>query len=207
VNTNLSFGKGENHSTPNPGLPYYIRPKHIFFNKSSFLGYNLHKEKIMTIPEEHLKKIEELAELFGPKYRFGAYTPKDMIQEAICIGIEGYKRWDQERPFVNFISKHMSNRLKSFKRDNYYRPEGGSTKNQEAKKRLAEGASGDPVMGSYQENFTTTIANNDILESLDLLIPLDLRRIYLRMLDGAKVNYNHKNKVLEFARELVNGKS
>lgn len=160
----------------------------------------------MTISEEHLTIIKNLAELFGPKYKFGAYTAQDMIQEAICIGIDGYNRWDQSRPFVNFISKHMSNRLKSFKRDNYFRPEGGSVKNQEAKKKLAESASGNPIIGSYKENFTTTIANNDILESLDLLIPFELRRIYLRMLDGAKVGYSQKNKVLEFARELVNGK-
>lgn len=160
----------------------------------------------MQIPEEHFKTINDLATLFGPKYKFGSYTNHDMIQEALCIGLEGYQRWDQSRPLVNFISKHISNRLKSFKRDNYFRPEGGSVKNQEAKKKLAESGNGEPCNIYISPSFINEIVNREYLETLDLLIPNDLRRIYLRMLDGAKINYIQRSKVVEFAKELLNGK-
>lgn len=62
----------------------------------------------------HLDKIIELANIHAPKYVFGMYSKEDLIQEAILMGVDAYKRWDGVRPFANFICKHISNRLKTW---------------------------------------------------------------------------------------------
>ena len=37
------------------------------------------------------------------------------------MGVEGLDRYDSNKPLENFMYAHINNRLKNFKRDNYYR--------------------------------------------------------------------------------------
>lgn len=155
--------------------------------------------------QEHLDKIIELANIHAPKYVFGMYTREDLVQEAILMGIDAYTRWDGVRPFANFICKHISNRLKTFKRDKYFRPNGGSTKNQEAKKSLAEGAGNTVIQLSYSIDFWGLFAQKEIIEKIELNIPHSMRRNYLRLRDGAKMDFDKKRELLTFIRGLING--
>ena len=159
--------------------------------------------------EEHKNKIYELAKTHAPKYAFGSHTREDMVQEAFLMGMDAYKRWDHIRPFDNFICKHMSNRLKTFKRDRYFRPEGGSLKNQEAKRTLAEPAMGGIIFGCghYEINFAELIDGNDKVRIIDAQIPNHMRRNYIRMKDGAKVDRNKKLEIISFIIKLLGGKN
>lgn len=155
--------------------------------------------------KEHLDKIIELANIHAPKYVFGMYTKEDLIQEAILMGIDAYTRWDGVRPFANFICKHISNRLKTFKRDKYFRPNGGSVKNQEAKKMLAECAGSVVVQASYDIDFWGKMAQKEIIEKIEENIPHSMRRSYLRLRDGAKMDFDKKKEVITFIKDLING--
>lgn len=153
----------------------------------------------------HLDKIIELANIHAPKYVFGMYSKEDLIQEAILMGVDAYKRWDGVRPFANFICKHISNRLKTFKRDKYFRPDGGSTKNQEAKKNLAERAGCKVVDFSYSVDFWAIFSQKEIIEKIEAEIPHSMRRNYLRLRDGAKMDFDRKRELIIFMRNLING--
>lgn len=154
------------------------------------------------IPEEKLDKITELAKIHAPKYVFGMYSKDDLIQEAILMGIDAYPRWDGKRPFANFICTHISNRLKTFKRDKFYRANGGSVKNQEAKRALAE--SGSMVVArSYDVDYANDLYEQEILEIIDRDMPNHLRKTYLRIKDGVKVDPAKRREVFEYIHGVV----
>ena len=99
----------------------------------------------MNIPEginkeEALRVIMKVAKRLAPKYVFATYEVEDIEQEAFLIGIAGLEKYDQNRPLENFMYTHINNRLKTFKRDNYYRLDYGTAaqKIQDRKKSLLE---------------------------------------------------------------------
>ena len=47
-------------------------------------------------------------------------TVDDIKQEAFIICIEALNRYEEGRPLENFLSVNLSNRLKTFMRDNYF---------------------------------------------------------------------------------------
>ena len=85
----------------------------------------------MRIPEgltedDIVGVITKIARRLAPKFTFASYDVEDIEQEAFLIGIAGLEKYDPTRPLENFMYTHISNRLKTFKRDNYYRLDYGS---------------------------------------------------------------------------------
>lgn len=155
----------------------------------------------MNIPQQELDTIIKVAKIIAPKYIFANYTKEDLIQEAILMGMDAYTRWDHKRPFENFISTHISNRMKTFKRDKYYRSNGSGdiTKAQESKKNLVQ-----------PERLTVDVKKPDILgaeefnwEEIDSIIPACNRKDYLKIKSGVKVNSCIKNKIINIIKEYV----
>lgn len=152
------------------------------------------------IPPEHLKRIIELATIHGPKYTFGMHEKEDMIQEAIMMGIDAYGRWDRIRPLENFLCIHISNRLKTFKRDNFFRATGGNEKRQNFKRDLAEGSHSEPADAGYEQDLIEPIFTRDQIELIEEIIPARLRRNLLRLKHGAKLEFSKKQEIIEFLR-------
>lgn len=153
------------------------------------------------ITQEQLDTIIKVSKIIAPKYTFAHYSKEDLIQEAILMGMDAQTRWDEKRPFENFISTHISNRLKTFKRDKYYRSNGNNniTKAQESKKNLVQ-----------PERLTIDVRKPDIVgveefgwEELDVIVPPQLRKDYLKIRSGVKVNTCIKNKIIKLIREYV----
>lgn len=153
------------------------------------------------ITQEELNTIIKVAKTIAPKYVFAHYTKDDLVQEAILMGMDAHSRWDHKRPFENFISTHISNRLKTFKRDKYYRSNGNNdlTKAQESKKNLVQ-----------PERLTIDVRKPDLLgaddfnwDELDLIVPPQYRKEYLKIRSGVKVNTCIKNKIINIIREYV----
>lgn len=167
----------------------------------------------MKIPEglseeEVVGAITKIAHRLAPKYTFASYAVEDIEQEAFLIGIAGLEKYDPSRPLENFMYTHISNRLKTFKRDNYYRLDYGSNaqKIQDRKKRLLEPMD---IEALYNVCTTdTTHAEADVRETLDIIdqkLPAHLRRDYLKLQSNSPLPKGRKAHIIKTVEDILNG--
>ena len=71
--------------------------------------------------ERFLEAYHFVIDKIAHKYVFTSFECNDIRQEAFLIAYDGLKSYDKGRSLENFLYIHLSNRLKNFKRDNYYR--------------------------------------------------------------------------------------
>ena len=76
--------------------------------------------------EEVVSTINKVASRLAHKFTFAFYELEDIKQEAFIIAMEAMNRYDEKKPLENFLFVHVANRLKNFKRDNYFRQDEGS---------------------------------------------------------------------------------
>ena len=112
----------------------------------------------MEVTEEQMAIINSVINNISKKYVFYGYELDDIKQESFIICMEGLKRWDKERPLQNFLSVHLSNRLKNFVRDNHFL--GSPEDNAKAKIRK-------PAQLDYEDN-TLFSEEEDKLDIRDL---------------------------------------
>lgn len=152
--------------------------------------------------------IRKIAKRLAPKYVFSGYESEDIEQEAFLIGLAGLKNYDASRPLENFMYTHINNRLKTFKRDNYYRMDYGTEaqKIQDQKRDLLEPVSIDNVYSMH----TAPDVNNDayvkeMLELIDRKLPTHLRRDYLRLQSNAPLPKGRKANIIQIIEQIING--
>jgi DNA-directed RNA polymerase specialized sigma24 family protein len=75
-------------------------------------------EKNQITPEQH-KTIDKVCNKVKNKYSFAHFLPEDIYNEAYIMCIDGLTRYDGTAPLENFLSVHVSNRLKNFVRKHY----------------------------------------------------------------------------------------
>ena len=80
--------------------------------------------------QQVVDQIQVVVNRIAPKYTFYGYEADDLKQEAFIICMDALDRYEDGRPLENFLSVHLSNRLKNFVRDNHY------TKDEEEKARV-----------------------------------------------------------------------
>ena len=166
----------------------------------------------MTIPdhmdETHvLSVITKVAQKLAPKYVFASYDIEDIEQEAFIIALEALERYNSDKPLENFLYTHVNNRLKNFKRDNYYRQDHGSAqKIQDRKKNLLE-----PIdiacrySISTQDSTATDAHIREITALIDKKLPPDLRRDYLKLRNNSPLPKSRKANVIRVIEEIING--
>jgi len=71
---------------------------------------------------EVIRIINKVCGRLSSKFTFGYHEREDIAQQAFIFGIEGLSSYDDTRPLENFLWVHIKNRLCTFKRDNYERP-------------------------------------------------------------------------------------
>jgi len=81
----------------------------------------------MTVRQEILDEahpiIERLATSRSANGAFAYYENSDVYQEVWRMCLEALERYDpQIGPIENYLVRHVTNRLKNLKRDNYFRP-------------------------------------------------------------------------------------
>lgn len=152
---------------------------------------------------EHLKIIHKTAQTIAPKYKFGYLGVDDLIQEAVIFGLEAYDKWDGHRPLENFMSVHISNRLKNFKRDNYFRlgledsPQKRRKANDTKKKLMSAGPiKADPL-------FFESIDNQDEVSFLLEKLPPLLRNDFLRMANDVTISKKRREAVYAAVRSIL----
>jgi DNA-directed RNA polymerase specialized sigma24 family protein len=162
----------------------------------------------MNLPEgmketEVVKQINTVVDRIAPKYAFYGYTTEDIKQEAFIICIEALNRYDPSRPLENFLSVNLSNRLKTFVRDNYFT---GSTS--EARRKLVQPAQLDYENSIVDEDgkYSTSYEQIDMEEMtgiVDQYMPASVRMDYLKLINDVYVSKQRREEVVDIVKQLL----
>lgn len=156
--------------------------------------------------QEVVDIITKVARSLAPKFTFASYDIDDIFQEAFIIGIDGLEKYDQERPLANFMFAHISNRLKNFKRNNYYRLDIGSAQEiQDRKKSLLEPLDIDNIYGISTRDETHENAHiSETLKSIDEKLPPKYRRDYLKLITNSPIPKGRKAVIMKVIQKILN---
>tara|TARA_B100002052_G_C15868121_1_gene593314 strand:+ start:758 stop:1255 length:498 start_codon:yes stop_codon:yes gene_type:complete len=152
--------------------------------------------------ETILKVIDRIA----PRYVFGYYELDDIKQESYIICCEALEKYDESRPFENFISKHLSNRLKTLIRDKYCRSSTRSEKHEElnnSKKNLMDLKSYGSPNVYYENDLIDQLSTSEALEQImDELSP-SMRNNFHRLANGVAISSSKKQALFERVKEIL----
>ena len=139
-----------------------------------------------------MKSIETVVNRIAPKYTFSGYEVDDIKQESFLICIDALERYDENRPLENFLSVHLSNRLKNFVRDNYY-----VSSTDEDKKRVLtpKSINNDDIIKIYEE--IDQLEVEEVNKLVDKHLPSQYRSDYLKMLNNVYVNKIRREEILQ----------
>lgn len=154
--------------------------------------------------QHHLEIIQVIAERISGKYVFGYFDQEDLQQEAVIFGLEAYDRWDGVRPLENFVSVHISNRLKNLKRDNYFRLglEDSSPERQQSnenKRKLMNPAQLTPF-SFYTED---EIDGWDEVQFVLSKLPPLMRNDFLRLANDVSIPKARRTAIYDKVREIL----
>ena len=152
--------------------------------------------------------IRKIAKRLAPRYVFTGYEIDDIEQEAFLIGIAGLSKYDTSRPLENFMYTHINNRLKTFKRDNYYRMDYGTSAQaiQDRKKNLLEPTSISDICSVYiSDSVSSDVHLKETLELIDEKLPAHLRRDYLKLRANFFLPKNRKANIVEVIKQIIEG--
>lgn len=152
--------------------------------------------------QQVIDQITVVCNRISPKYTFYGYTNEDIWQEAFIICIEALNRYDEVRPLENFLSVNLSNRLKTFMRDNYFI--GNSN---EARKKLAQ-----PSQLDYEDKIIDSNTKEDgyeeldfknMVEAIDKYIPASIRMDYLKIINDIYITKQRKEEVIGIIKGIL----
>ena len=149
-----------------------------------------------------LKVIDRIA----PRYTFGYYELDDIKQESFIICLEAIEKYDNSRPFENFISKHLSNRLKTLIRDKYSRSNIESEKHEklnQSKKNLMDLKSVDGSYKIYEDDIIERMSTSEAIETLMQELPPSMRNNFYRLANGVSIQSSKKQALFEKVKEIL----
>ena len=146
----------------------------------------------------------------APQYKFGYYGDEDMIQEAFIIAMKALPQFDESiASLETFLTTHLHNRLRTFKRDHYVRRDftckhcnrqdpnceycQRKTWKHAAKKYLMEPIDIDNVNANSEKNMrasTDVLADVELHELTNIInknLSIELRSDYIKILHGVYV--------------------
>ena len=149
--------------------------------------------------QQVIDQINVVVNRIASKYAFHGYEVDDIKQEAFIICMDALERYDPKRPLENFLSVHLSNRLKNFIRDNYY------TKDEEEKKKILKPKSlSNEDYVPYQENDTDSFIDaKHIQKTVDQHLPAEYRADYLKLINDVYVPKRRREEIIELIKEIL----
>lgn len=155
--------------------------------------------------EQVVSTIMRVSSRLANKYTFPNYDADDIVQEAFIIGMEAMNRYDGVRPLENFLSIHIKNRLKNFKRDNYYRPDQGKAQEiQNGKKKLLDASSIDSIKYLVvNSECSDNLEEREVYEYIDLHLPANMRSDFLRFKNDQPLTKTKKANLLSELRSIL----
>ena len=149
--------------------------------------------------EEVMSEITSVIDKIAHKYTFYGYEVEDIKQEAFIMCVDAMERYDPARPLENFLSVHLSNRLKNFVRDHHF------TKDEEDKKRIVMPGQlnhEDRLVGQRCDS-GESLDYQQMSYILDLKLPASVRSDYLKIMHDSRVSKRRKEEVLSLIREIM----
>lgn len=148
--------------------------------------------------EDTIQQINIVVNRISPRYVFGSYTLDDIKQEAFIICMDALNRYDNQRSLENFLSVHLSNRLKNFVRDNYY------LKDEEEKKRILKPSRLCETENlRYTQSYSENLEAKNIKQVVDKYLPAEYRTDYLKMVNDVYVPKKKKNEIIKLIKNLI----
>ena len=149
-----------------------------------------------------LKVIDRIA----PRYTFSYYELDDIKQESFIICLEAVEKYDNSRPFENFISQHLSNRLKTLIRDKYSRSNIESEKHEklnQSKKNLMDLRSVDGSYKIYEDDIIERMSTSEAIETLMRELPPSMRNNFYRLANGVSIQSSKKQALFDKIKEIL----
>lgn len=148
--------------------------------------------------QQVIDQINVVVNRIAPKYTFNTYDVEDIKQEAFIICMDALERYDNKRPLENFLSVHLSNRLKNFVRDNFY------TKDEEHKKRVLKPQylSADDVV-KYESDYDDKLEAKNMKKVIDKYLPAEHRSNYLKMINDIYIPKRKREELMNLIKELL----
>lgn len=149
-----------------------------------------------------LKVIDRIA----PRYVFGYYELDDIKQEAYIICLDAISKYDKKRPFENFISKHLSNRLKTLVRDKYYRSKTSSEKHgqlNQSKKNLMDLKASENHQADKPEDPLEKLATKEAMGLIMEKLSPSMRNNFFRIANGVSVQSAKKKALFSKIKEIL----
>ena len=149
-----------------------------------------------------LKVIDRIA----PRYTFSYYELDDIKQESFIICLEAVEKYDNSRPFENFISKHLSNRLKTLIRDKYSRSNIESEKHEklnQSKKNLMDLKSVDGSYKIYEDDIIERMSTSEAIQTLMRELPPSMRNNFYRLANGVSIQSSKKQALFDKIKEIL----
>jgi len=153
--------------------------------------------------DQVVRQIEKVVKRIAPKYTFYGYTVDDISQESFIICMEALPRYDATRPLENFLSVHLSNRLKNFVRDNHF------TNTEDTNKvRVMKPAQLDHEHSLVDERNVFAVDENaidygEMSKVIDKKLPAQYRLDYLKMQNEVYVSRQRKEEIVIVIREIL----
>lgn len=151
--------------------------------------------------QQVIDQIHIVCERIAPKYVFYGYTKEDIMQESFIICIEALNRYEEGRPLENFLSVNLSNRLKTFMRDNYFI--GNSN---EARKKLAQPSQleyEDKLIDEGEENTYDGLDIKDMISAIDKHIPANVRMDYLKIINDIYITKQRREEIIDIIKSIL----
>ena len=155
---------------------------------------------------EQQKIILTVIERIAPRYVFSYYELDDIKQESYIICLEALSKYDNSRPFENFISKHLSNRLKTLIRDKYSRSNIESEKHEilnRNKKNLMDLKSCDGQQTIAEEDILDKISTEEAIDILMRELPPSMRNNFYRLANGVSIQSAKKAALFDKIKEIL----
>ena len=152
---------------------------------------NMKEEEVINVIENVINKI-------APKYTFKDYDLDDIKQESFIICIDSLNRYDGKRPLENFLSVHLSNRLKNFIRDNHYVKDNIHKKKIKSPQYIV-----DDNYINTDYDLESEIINKEIFDKIDEELPANLREDYLKILNNISITKQRKEKLFDTIKRIL----
>ncbi len=149
--------------------------------------------------QEVVDQINIVVNRISARYTFHGYEVDDIKQEAFIICMDALDRYDQKRPLENFLSVHLSNRLKNFVRDNFY------IKGEEEKKKILKPTSLPNDEFVKNDNYP----NDDMIDAktlqniIDTKLSSEYRADYLKIINDVYVPKKRREEIIAIIKELL----
>lgn len=151
------------------------------------------------LTEEELKIVQKVCKKFAARYSFAYWEPEDIESEAFIIALEGMKSYDGRAPLENFLSVHLSNRLKNFIRK-HYNPKSHNIIN--AIPLYSVDDENEDNM-RYSTNNIAQLSSKELEKYIDENLPSKFRADYLKLLDDEYIIPSRKRALIETLTALL----